>query len=175
MLKVLLISLAYSLTAQSSRYKLSLKDKLFSLNLDLVLLNKLPKVSYPENNISPGFLFILGFFLGDGTLHLKLEWKKKNSTLVVIPLFNIVQSNVESNKQIMEIMTNTLNRIDIKTSLTKGNKTYALTVKGLDNVFNRLFPLLIQYSHFLYWKTESFNLLSKILGRQGRASYLFRT
>ena len=39
--KVLLISIAYSLTAHSSRYKLSIQDKLVSLNLDL-LLKKVP-------------------------------------------------------------------------------------------------------------------------------------
>jgi hypothetical protein len=73
MSKVLLVSLVYSLTAHSSRYKVSLEDKLLSLGLDPILLKELPKVSYKENVIKPSFLFILGFFLGDGTLHLKIE------------------------------------------------------------------------------------------------------
>lgn len=158
--KVLLISIAYSLTAHSSRYKLSLEDKLLSLNLDPALLNELPKLSYSENNICPPFLFVLGFFLGDGTLHLKLEWKPKNSTIVIVPLFNILQSNVESNKQVMEIMTNALNSKGIKAHLDKSANTLILTVKGIDNVFNSLFPLLKEYSHFLYWKNDSFKLLS---------------
>src|SRR5690606_12657125 len=87
MSKVLLISHAYSLTAYSSRYKLSLEDKLLSLKLDPALLNELPTstipqrpfgsgsgsgqhatsvggLAHPENNINPSFLFILGFFLG---------------------------------------------------------------------------------------------------------------
>jgi len=157
--KVLLISLAYSLTAHSSRYKLSIQDKVVSLNLDPVLLKKVPRINLPENFITPTFLFIFGLFLGDGTLHLKLEWKQKNSTVVIIPLFNIIQSNVESNKQIMEIMTNTLNSMGIKTSLVKSTKTLTLTVKGIDNVFKSLYPLLEKYSHFLYWKSDSFNLL----------------
>ena len=159
MYKVLLVNIAYSLTAHSSRYKLSIQDKLISLNLDPVLLNKVSTINIPENKISPCFLFILGFFLGDGTLHLKLEWKQKNSTIVIVPLFNIIQSNVESNKQIMEIMTNTLNSMHIKTSLIKSTNTFCLTVKGLDNVFKSLLPLLEKYSHFLYWKSDSFNLL----------------
>src|SRR4030095_9157911 len=70
--KVLIIKLAYSLTAHSSKYKISMEDKLNSLNLNPKLLEKLPTLIYPENNIKPSFLFILGFFLGDGTLHLKL-------------------------------------------------------------------------------------------------------
>jgi hypothetical protein len=159
MSKVLLVSLVYSLTAHSSRYKVSLEDKLLSLGLDPILLKELPKVYFKENDIKPSFLFILGFFLGDGTLHLKIEWKEKNSTVVIVPLFNIVQSNVESNKYIMETMTNALNALNIKTSLEKSANTYTLTVKGINNVFNSLFPLLNNYSHFLYGKSESFNFL----------------
>lgn len=175
MSKVLLISYAYSLTAYSSRYKLSLKDKLLSLKLDPALLNELPTstipfgsgqhatsvggLARPENNINPSFLFILGFFLGDGTLHLKLEWREKNSVIAIVPLFNILQSNVESNKQIMELMTNVLNNMGIKASLVKGKNTLTLTVKGIKNVFNSLLPLLKEYSHFLYWKNDSLNLL----------------
>jgi hypothetical protein len=159
MSKVLLVSIAYSLTAHSPRYKVSLEDKLLSLDLDLALLKELPKISYKENVIKPSFLFILGFFLGDGTLHLKLEWKKKNSTVVIVPLFNILQSNVEYNQYIMEIITNTLNALKIKTSLEKNANRYTLTVKGISNVFNSLFPLLKNYSHFLYGKSDSFNLL----------------
>lgn len=70
--KVLLINIAYfltaySLTAYSSRYKLSIKDKIVSLNLDPVLLQKVPNINITENKIYPTFLFILVFFLGDGT------------------------------------------------------------------------------------------------------------
>ena len=59
-----------------------------------------------------------------------------------IPLFNILQLNVESNKQIMGniLMTNTLNTMGIKTSLVKSTKTLTLTVKGIDNVLKSLFP-----------------------------------
>lgn len=80
------------------------------------------------------------FFLGDGTLHLKLEWKQKNSTIVIVLLFNIVQSNVEFNNEIMEKLTNTLNSTGIKTSLVKSTKTFSLSVKGIENVLKYLFP-----------------------------------
>lgn len=71
--KVVLISLAYSLNAYSSRYKVSLEEKLLSLNLNPALLKLVKLYHFKENNIKPSFLFILGFFLGDGTLHVKLE------------------------------------------------------------------------------------------------------
>jgi hypothetical protein len=175
MSKVLLINLAYSLTAHSSRYKLNLEEKLISLNLDPNLLNELPSVHYPDNDISPSFLFILGFFLGDGTLHLKLEWKEKNSTIVIVPLFNIVQSNIESNKQIMQKMTKYLVSCGIKANLIESTKIQTLIIKGMDNVFKDLFPLLKKYSYFLYWKKDSFELLvwaKRLINAGGHHTYL---
>lgn len=135
--KVLLIKLAYSLTAHSARYKVSIQDKLLSLNLDPALLTivQIPDSILSENNISPSFLFILGFFLGDGNLHLKLEWKISNSTIVIIPVFSIAQSNVESNTHVMEIMTTTLNNMGLKASLLNKNTSALwalnLQLKGL--------------------------------------------
>lgn len=79
--------------------------------------------------------------------------------MVIIPLFNIILWNVEYNKQIMKIMSNTLNSMDVKTSLVISTKTLSLTVKGIDNIFKSLLPLLEEYSHFLYWKMDSFDLL----------------
>jgi hypothetical protein len=148
--KVLIVKLAYSLTAHSSRYKLSIEDKLKSLNLDLSLLMKVPELKFSENNLKPSFLFILGFFLGDGTLHLKLEWKHSNSSIVIVPLFNVVQSNVESNLLMFEKMRDTLKDMNLKASLTHSSKALELTVKGMDNIFKSLFELLNKYSHFLY-------------------------
>ena len=45
MYKVLLVSIAYSLTAHSSRYKLSIQDKLVSFNLDPILLQKVSSIN----------------------------------------------------------------------------------------------------------------------------------
>jgi len=50
----------------------------------------------------------------------------------------------------MEMITSVLNGMGIKASLAKNTKTLTLIVKGIDNVFNSLFPLLKEYSHFLY-------------------------
>lgn len=104
-----------------------------------------------------------------------MEWKDKNSTVVIIPLFNIIQSNVESNKEIMQTMTKALNSLGLKAYLSKGNKTFTLTAKGIDNVFNVFYPLLEKYSHFLYWKLDSFNLLmwvKLLMNAGGHHTYL---
>lgn len=176
MSKVLLVSLVYSLTAHSARYKVSLEDKLVSLNLDPIFLKELPNVSFNQNDINPSFLFILGFFLGDGSLYLKLDWKPKNSTIAIAPVFELFQSNVEFNKDIMEKMTNVLrNKFNLKANLYEDKNTYTITIKGLNNVFNSLFPLLKEYQKFLYWKSESFHLLVWVekLVRLGGSPYLF--
>ena len=70
-LKVELIYLAYTLTGFPSRYLLGIQDKLVNLGLvasPTKLLGSIPKVVYPLNIIPVTFLFVFGFFLGDGTL-----------------------------------------------------------------------------------------------------------
>jgi hypothetical protein len=49
-----------------------------------------------------------------------------------------------------------------------------LTVKGIDNVFNSLFNELNKYSHLLYWKLDSYNLLlwvNKLINIGGHHTY----
>ncbi len=72
-----MINLAYSLAAYSSRYKLNLEEKLISLNLDQILLNKLLSINFPENDIYPSFLFILGFFFRGWNIALKIRMKRE--------------------------------------------------------------------------------------------------
>lgn len=75
--KVLLVNLAYSLTAHSSCYKLNLEEKLISLKLDPNLLYKLPVTHYPDNMIFPSFLFILGFFFRWWNITLKIRMERE--------------------------------------------------------------------------------------------------
>ena len=51
--KVLLVSLVYSLTAHSPRYKVSLEEKLISLNLDQGLLKELPLFKERADSLCP--------------------------------------------------------------------------------------------------------------------------
>lgn len=79
---------------------------------------------------------------------------------MIIPVFSIAQSNVESNTHVMEIMTTTLNNMGLKASLLNKNTSFELTIKGFDNVFGSLFKLLEKYHQFLYWKIGDFNFFS---------------
>ena len=72
MLKVELVSLAYSLTAHKSRYKLSFEDKLISLGIKPTASKNSPvqqashfcigpEINYSANSLPLTFLFVLGF------------------------------------------------------------------------------------------------------------------
>jgi hypothetical protein len=150
MYKVLLVYLAYNITSHASLYKVNINDKLISLGLDTKLLDKVPEYLYllpaPQpstsldgrraifiNNTRPTFLYVLGFFIGDGSLHLKLEWREKDSTIVIVPMLSIRQSNIRPNKAFMELITSFLNSINIKTTLEINDKTTVIVSKGIEN------------------------------------------
>lgn len=149
MLKVELVYLAYTLTGYKSRCNLDIIGKLTSLGLEPKLVDKLSKVVYPENTIAVTFLFVLGFFLGDGNLHLKLLWKN-NKGFVITPEFSIDQSAIPQNKEIMNRMTQFLSKLGIICCLAIRKKMYCLMSKGIENVFRDIFPLLVKHAHFLY-------------------------
>lgn len=80
-----------------------------------------------------------------------MERKKKNNSIARIPTFDLAQSAVESNTEIMKKMLNVIINKGVSATLTtekRGN--YKINVKGIENIFNNLFPLLVKYSHFLY-------------------------
>lgn len=75
----------------------------------------------------------------------------------------------------MQIMVKYLVGIGIKANLTESGKVQTLIVKGMDNIFKDLFPFLIKYSHFLYWKKDSFDLLvwvKRLIDAGGHHTYL---
>lgn len=73
--RVLLVNLAYSLTAHYSRYKLNLEDKLISLKLDPNFLNKLPIFHYPD--YFPSFYIRFFFRWWNITLKIRMEREKE--------------------------------------------------------------------------------------------------
>ena len=75
--KVLLVSLVYSLTAHSPRYKVSLEEKLRSLNLNLGMLKELPlpEVLYKDNEIKPSFFIYIRVFFRRWYFTLKIGVK----------------------------------------------------------------------------------------------------
>ena len=70
---------------------------------------------------------------------MKLELRKQNSSIVIIPLFNIVQSSVKSNVILMEQVMETLKELGLDVKLFCEEKgVYRLTAKGIDNIFSNL-------------------------------------
>lgn len=75
--KILLVKLVYSLTSAGKARKLSMEEKLNSLNL--VDLKPKLVISYPDNPEAPSFLFLLGFLLGDGSIYIRIRMGKSGS------------------------------------------------------------------------------------------------
>lgn len=60
----------------------------------------------------------------------------------------------------MEKVLKTLKELGLDVKLFGKEKgVYNLTAQGINNIFSNLWPLLIKYCFFLYWKSDSFNLL----------------
>lgn len=91
------ICLVYSLTPGGRNRISSLRDKLnscigeanLSLTQNAVLNYTAEEKNYPENTAPMNMCFILGFFLGDGSLYIRIRDNK--SGLLFIPKFEIKQ------------------------------------------------------------------------------------
>lgn len=74
--------MVYSLCASGKNLKLSLENKLRSINLNCnsIQLN----IKFNDNLKLPTFLFILGFFIGDGGIYIRIR-KTSNGALNFLP------------------------------------------------------------------------------------------
>jgi len=78
-----------------------------------------------ENTINLNIVFILGFFLGDGSAYIRI---RDNVTgLLFIPKFEIKQKNTSSNFYLMELITNFLISKGVQASL-RTDSYYVLSV-----------------------------------------------
>lgn len=69
--------------------------------------------------------------------------KRKISSVAIVPLFNIIQSKIDSNLYFMEKSKEFFNYLGINTKLYKLDRNvYEFFVKGIDNIYTNLFPLL---------------------------------
>ena len=96
--KIEMICLVYSLTSGGQNRVITLKDKLVSCIDEGILTQLSSKVesikreinnNFAENTVPFNICFILGFFLGDGSLYIRI--RDKVSGLVFIPKFEIKQ------------------------------------------------------------------------------------
>jgi hypothetical protein len=104
------IYLVYSLTTQGATRKTSLQEKLQILGLKALPAPTL--APFKENTSLPSFIFIIGFFLGDGTL--LMRFRLEGGHLQLIPLFTIAQRNTHQNYYLMDLIVKVLDNQGIK-------------------------------------------------------------
>lgn len=155
--KVLLVKLVYSLTSSGKTRKLSIDEKLKSLNL----IDSKPKldISYPENPEAISFLFLLGFLLGDGSIYIRIRINKSGSPNF-IPSIIFFQKSDANSKLIYGLLSRYLKGIGCKSIVTAANKAgiTTLRVEGILAV-GSLIPLFRKYSSLGYWKSSDINML----------------
>lgn len=167
--------IVYVLSADGINRKLSLSDQLKLLGLNS---SNMELPIYTDNFTSPSILFIIGFIIGDGTLHLRLRNSDKGSiwlipTLLLPQLKNKYNAHFFSMLEIffksLGIKTYTINKandseiVNILSSNDRNIKEMTiLTVEGISYIFEILLPEIRPYSHYLYWKYDQYELMSGV-------------
>lgn len=142
-------------------------------------------MSCSENTYIPTFLWVLGFFLGDGSMFVSLKWLTKGPRIQFIPVFIMVQKATSYNAFFMSLMADCLSTLGIhNNTLTQSASTgkdkdrpamLRLIVEGQTAVLFGIIPLLTQYVHFLYWKGPQYSnmlWLLRLISTGTHLSYL---
>jgi hypothetical protein len=170
-----------------TRRKLSLSDQLSLLNLKSINV-ELP--IYTDNFTPLSIFFILGFFIGDGTFHLRVRKSDKGSIWLIPTLF-LPQLKNKYNAQFLIMLEKFFKSFDIKTYIINKStndpeivdilkkyqkknikKMKILTIESFNSIFETLIPVLRPYSHYLYWKFYQFEIMDKVARLvKGKAHY----
>ncbi len=147
--KVESIQLAYSLSPLGKDHLISLKEKLAFVVGESS--TNVANFNFPENTAPLSLSFILGFFLGDGNLYIRI--RDNETGLAFVPKFEIKQKFTESNRYIMDLICKFLQSKGVQANLRLDTQYVLCVVEGIDNVCNSLLPLLDTYKEFFFWKT----------------------
>jgi hypothetical protein len=150
--KIESVHLAYSLSPLGKDHKISLKEKLgFVTGKSKSTTDKLisgMNFEFPKNNVPMGLTFILGFFLGDGSLYIRI--RDNRSGLRFIPKFEIKQKYTDTNANIMELVCIFLQSKGIQANLSSNAQYVLAVVEGTDHVCNYLIPLLNTHKELFF-------------------------
>jgi hypothetical protein len=121
--------------------------------------NRENRILYPDSSLPMSALFILGFFLGDGCLYIRIRDKKTGLTF--IPKFEIKQKNTYSSQQIMDRICQFLLNNGIQAYLQVNDNYVLCIVEGIDNVCHKLLPFIEKYREFFFWKKHQLNMTNQ--------------
>lgn len=177
-----IIYLAYNLVDNSQR-KINYQDKLNIVLNKNNIINIFNNNNNNYNNILNNYInniiinninhykfnicWLLGFFLGDGSLNTFIrDTNKLNISLpYYVLVLNINQKNTKENIELLNIISNNLiNKYNIKTILkiSKDNKKYELSILNIIEL-EKLIKLFNEYIYYWYLRKHQLSFLSKIL------------
>lgn len=153
------IHLVYSINPEGQKRKVSLTNKLNMFNCFSV--THIDNIKIEENNNLPSKLFIIGLFLGDGSLGFVFNSPSSRLPKFYIkPVFNFAaQSNTEYNVKLLKLIAERMNlkpHISVRQSGMMG-----LEYTG-ETVFKVIIPFLAEYQDWLFWKKNQFINVQKI-------------
>lgn len=158
--KIESVHLAYSLSPLGKDPKISLKEKLgfvtekYKSTTDKLI--AVVNLKFPGNNVPMDLSFLLGFFLGDGSLYIRI--RDNRSGLNFIPKFEIKQRYTDTNANIMELICKFLQSKGIQANLRSSAQYVLCVVEGTDHVCNSLIPLLNTHKELFFWKAFQLKL-----------------
>jgi hypothetical protein len=135
-----LIHLVYSMNVEGGQArKYTLAEKLSEFDCS----EKTPNLEInPENMDLPSKLFIVGMFLGDGSLGFVFDERSNDFKFYIKPVFSIGQKSTKSNVYLLTLIAKVL---DIPAQLN-GQETATLYCNG-KLVFTKIMPLLSKYKN----------------------------
>jgi hypothetical protein len=157
-----LVRLVYSFNVSGKSRKLSIEDKLKSLNLEGHSLEL--KTKFNDNPRIPTFLFLLGFFLGDGGIYIRIRVSSSGG-LNFIPSLILFQKPSNMAAYMFERMSKSISSLGINSLIIEGGdrlRTTNIRIEGI-NAISLLVPLLEKNSSLIYWKGVDINKVLKFL------------
>lgn len=118
-------------------------------------------VNYPENTQPVSFMFVLGFFLGDGNIYFRI--RDAGSGLWFIPIFRITQIATPANKHLMHLIAHCLQSVGLSAVVYFEGIYVGVKAEGLNSFSAAFISMLGSLSSYFYWKAEQFTLLFRVI------------
>lgn len=149
------IHLVYSTNPEGQQRKVRLTEKLNIFNCFSIKYKD--KLEIKENNNLPSKLFIIGLFLGDGSLGFVFDSPPSRLPKFYIKIvFNFAaQSNTKDNVKLLKLISE---RMNLKAHISaRQSGMIGLEYTG-ETVFKVIIPFLAEYQDWLFWKNNQFNV-----------------
>ena len=158
-----LIHLIYSTNPDGNIRKLTLNEKLNKLNIknDLTFLNLDNSISaQKENGNLPNILFIIGLFLGDGSIYCNIEHSKSIGINPRITIDIAILKNHDWSINLLKLIATSL---DLPKNIVKHKNNRLVTLKYRDSKsLEKILNLFLENTNYLFWKNSNIFIILQI-------------